>query len=38
VAHAGVEKSELIGTPAPAWQVGDWINSPPLTLSAVREA
>jgi peroxiredoxin len=30
------EGGELIGTPAPPWEATDWINSPPLTLSALR--
>jgi peroxiredoxin len=36
VAAAATQGSELIGTPALAWQMGDWINSPPLTLPALR--
>jgi peroxiredoxin len=30
------EGAELIGTEAPAWALPDWINSPPLTLAALR--
>jgi peroxiredoxin len=30
------EGAELIGTPAPAWEASEWINSPPLTLAALR--
>ena len=28
--------ADLIGTPAPAWEVSDWIGSPPLTLAGLR--
>jgi len=28
--------AELIGKPAPEWEASEWLNSPPLTLSALR--
>jgi peroxiredoxin len=28
--------AELLGTRAPAWEVSDWIGSPPLTLDGLR--
>lgn len=28
--------AELVGSPAPAWEVSDWIGSPPLTLAGLR--
>ena len=36
VAAPRPEGAELIGTAAPAWQVHEWINSPPLTLASLR--
>jgi peroxiredoxin len=30
------EGSDLVGKPAPEWNVGDWIGSPPLTLASLR--
>ncbi|HTM20326.1 MAG TPA: TlpA disulfide reductase family protein [Kofleriaceae bacterium] len=30
------EGAELIGTPAPGWDLAEWINSPPLTLAGLR--
>jgi peroxiredoxin len=30
------EGAELIGKPAPAWAVDEWIGSPPLTLASLR--
>jgi peroxiredoxin len=27
---------ELVGKPAPAWEVSDWMNSPPLSVAALR--
>jgi peroxiredoxin len=31
-----IEGTELIGTAAPEWSVGEWIGSPPLTLAGLR--
>lgn len=33
---ASTEGAELIGTPAPAWEATDWLNSPPLTVSGLK--
>ena len=33
-AGPSTEGAELYGTPAPEWEVTEWIGSPPLTLSA----
>lgn len=35
-AQATPEGAELIGTPAPGWDVIEWINSKPLTLDDLR--
>ncbi len=34
--RAAREGSDLIGTSPPAWDVRDWIGSPPLTLAGLR--
>jgi peroxiredoxin len=33
---ASADGADLIGTPAPPWEVTDWLNSPPLTLAALK--
>jgi peroxiredoxin len=35
-ASPATEGAELYGTPAPEWEVTEWIGSPPLTLSGLR--
>ena len=35
-ADVGDMKSITVGSPAPEWQVQDWINSPPLSLESLR--
>lgn len=35
-AAASPDGAELIGQPAPAWEVTDWIGSPPLALAALK--
>jgi peroxiredoxin len=35
VVRAGAGEGEPVGTRPPEWQVGDWINSPPLTLKGL---
>ncbi len=36
LAAEATHAARLIGQPAPAWTVTDWINSPPLTLDGLR--
>src|SRR5579871_1426176 len=33
---APADGAELLGKPAPAWEVGEWLNSRPLTLKGLR--
>jgi thiol-disulfide isomerase/thioredoxin len=35
-ALAASDGADLLGKPVPAWEVSDWINSPPLTLAGLR--
>lgn len=36
VAFDATPGMELVGKPAPAWELSDWMNSPPLSLTALR--